>query len=85
MKTLTANCETNLAFDGKLPFWKINDIKINEIEEIECFDTSKCGDIPVVDVLTNDHDGVSNNVGDSFNLRCGLGRKGWCKSIVHLI
>ena len=76
-KILIANCEINFAFDGKLPFWKINDIEIHEIEEIECFDTKKCEDIPAVDALNIDFDGVSNNIGDSFEFSCSLGRKGW--------
>ena len=62
--------------DNKMPFWKIDNVDLTEVEEIECFDPSKCGDIPSFDNLIHDFDGESNNVGDSFAYSCNTGRKG---------
>ena len=61
--------------DNKMPFWKIDNVELTEVEEIECFDPSKCGDIPSFDNLIQNFDGESNNVGDSFAYSCNTGRK----------
>ena len=73
--------------DSKLPFWKIENIQLSEVEEIECFDPSKCGDIPTSDNLLDNFDGESNNIGDSFALSCNTGKKGVndkCKRINNI-
>ena len=68
---LTAYCEQNS------PYWRIDSVDFKEIADISCMNPNKCRNIPAVaDVLTNDFDNLSNDVGDTFNFICNSNRKG---------